>query len=103
VTDYSGFIGPADFVTMNHAHSTHSIAAPDPRIPHVLRGWNPDGTGPAEHRLYLGEMLVRNVPTDIQGALGPVQSPESLLVWMHTLYRMRVRCARRAMLTAECH
>jgi L-ascorbate metabolism protein UlaG (beta-lactamase superfamily) len=74
VTDYSGFIGPADFVpdvvTMNHAHGTHWTAAPDPRIPHVLRGWNPDGDGPAEHRLDLGEMLVRNVPTDIRGRFG---------------------------------
>jgi L-ascorbate metabolism protein UlaG (beta-lactamase superfamily) len=74
VTDYSGFIGPADFVpdvvTMNHAHGTHWTAAPDPRIPHVLRGWNPDGDGPAEHHLDLGEMLVRNVPTDIRGRFG---------------------------------
>jgi L-ascorbate metabolism protein UlaG (beta-lactamase superfamily) len=74
VTDYSGFIGPADFVpdvvTMNHAHGTHWTAAPDPRIPHVLRGWNPDGDGPVEHRLDLGEMLVRNVPTDIRGRFG---------------------------------
>jgi hypothetical protein len=74
VTDYSGFIGPADFVpdvvTMNHAHGTHWTSAPDPRIPHVLRGWNPDGDGPAEHRLDLGEMLVRNVPTDIRGRFG---------------------------------
>ena len=74
VTDYNGFIGPAEFipdvVTMNHAHGTHWTAAPDPRIPHVLRGWNPDGDGPAEHRLDLGEMLVRNVPTDIRGRFG---------------------------------
>ena len=74
VTDYSGFIGPAEFtpdvVTMNHAHGTHWTAAPDPRIPHVLRGWTPDGGGPAEHHLDLGEMLVRNVPTDIRGAFG---------------------------------
>jgi L-ascorbate metabolism protein UlaG (beta-lactamase superfamily) len=74
VTDYSGFIGPTDLVpdvvTMNHAHGTHWTAAPDPRIPHVLRGWNPDGDGPAEHRLDLGEMLVRNVPTDIRGRFG---------------------------------
>jgi L-ascorbate metabolism protein UlaG (beta-lactamase superfamily) len=74
VTDYNGFIGPADFVpdvvTMNHAHGTHWTAAPDPRIPHVLRGWNPDGDGQAEHRLDLGEILVRNVPTDIRGRFG---------------------------------
>jgi L-ascorbate metabolism protein UlaG (beta-lactamase superfamily) len=74
VTDYNGFIGPVDLVpdvvTMNHAQGTHWTAAPDPRIPHVLRGWNPDGNGPAEHRLDLGEMLVRNVPTDIRGRFG---------------------------------
>jgi L-ascorbate metabolism protein UlaG (beta-lactamase superfamily) len=74
VTDYSGFIGPADLipdvVTMNHAHGTHWTPAPDPRIPHVLRGWNPAGDGPAAHHLDLGEMLVRNVPTDIRGAFG---------------------------------
>jgi L-ascorbate metabolism protein UlaG (beta-lactamase superfamily) len=74
VTDYHGFLGPADFipdvVTMNHAHGTHWTAAPDPRVPHVLRGWNPDGDGPAFHYLDLGEMLVRNVPTDIRGRFG---------------------------------
>ncbi len=74
ITDYSGFAGPADFVpdvvTMNHAHGTHWTAMPDPRIAHVLRGWNPDGDGPAEHHLDLGEMLVRNVPTDIRGRFG---------------------------------
>ena len=74
VTDYSGFIGPTeivpDVVTMNHAHGTHWTATPDPRIPHVLRGWNPDGDGPAVHRLDLGEMLIRNVPTDIRGRFG---------------------------------
>ncbi len=70
LTDYNGFIGATDFfpnvATMNRAHSSHWTAAPDPRIPHVLPGWNPAG-GPAEHHLDLGEMLVRNVPTDIRG------------------------------------
>jgi L-ascorbate metabolism protein UlaG (beta-lactamase superfamily) len=74
VTDYSGYLGPAeivpDVVTMNHAHSTHWTAAPDPRIPHVLTGWNAAGDGPADHHLDLGEMLVRNVPTDIRGRFG---------------------------------
>ncbi len=74
VTDYTGFIGHAptlipDVVTMNHAHSTHWTAAPDPAIPHVLRGWG-DGRTPAEHHLDLGEMLVRNVPTDIRSRFG---------------------------------
>jgi hypothetical protein len=72
VTDYTGYIGTQDVVpdvvTMNNAHSTHWTAAPDPRIPHVLQGW---ATGSAaDHRLDLGTMLVRNVPTDTRGPFG---------------------------------
>ncbi|MGQ0567387.1 MAG: MBL fold metallo-hydrolase [Gemmobacter sp.] len=71
VTDYTGFTGPRalipDVVTMNNAHSTHWTAVPDPAIPHVLRGWD-EGRGPQDHRLDLGEMLVRNVPTDVRGS-----------------------------------
>lgn len=73
VTDYTGFIGTTDLVpdivTMNHAHSTHWTANPDPEIPHVLPGWGPFGEG-IEHHLDLGEMLVRNVSTDIRSAMG---------------------------------
>lgn len=72
-TDFTGFLGPTalipDVVTMNRAHGTHYTDFPDPAIPHVLRGWNPAG-GPADHHLDLGEMLVRNVPTDIRSRLG---------------------------------
>ncbi|MCT8161345.1 MBL fold metallo-hydrolase [Pseudoruegeria sp. SHC-113] len=68
-TDYTGYLGLVNFVpdvvTMNHAHSSHWTARPDPRIPHVLRGWG-DGRTPADHHLDLGEMLIRNVPTDIR-------------------------------------
>ncbi|APX91003.1 Zn-dependent hydrolase [Brevirhabdus pacifica] len=71
VTDYTGFIGATDFfpdvATMNRAHETHWTAMPDPRIPHVLKGWGPTAEG-VEHRLDLGEMLVRNVNTDIRSA-----------------------------------
>ena len=70
VTDYVGHIGSdapvPDVATMNHAHSSHWTAMPDPEIPHVLKGWG-DGREPADHYLELGEMLVRNVPTDIRG------------------------------------
>lgn len=73
VTDYTGYLGTADLVpdvvTMNNAHSTHWTAAPDPRIPNVLQGW-PEGAGPADHRLDLGAMLVRNVTTDTRGPFG---------------------------------
>ena len=73
VTDYTGYLGTQDVVpdvvTMNNAHHTHWSAAPDARIPHVLAGW-PEGRGPAEHRLDLGAMLVRNVTTDTRGPFG---------------------------------
>lgn len=77
VTDYTGFIGNTelvpDIVTMNHAHSSHWTASPDPAIPHVLPGWGPFGEG-IEHHLDLGEMLVRNVSTDIRSAMGGVEA-----------------------------
>ena len=70
VTDYTGHTGTRplipDVVTMNNAHRTHWTPNPDPAIPHVLRGWAEGGV-PADHRLDLGEMLVRNVPTDVRG------------------------------------
>ncbi len=76
VTDFTGFIGSApvipDLVTMNHAHDTHWTAFPDPAIPHVLPGWGPHGEG-IEHHLDLGEMLVRNVSTDIRSPYGGVE------------------------------
>ena len=69
VTDYTGFLGPAEFVptvaTMNNAHSTHWTSRPDPRIPHVLEGWATD-RAPRDHYVDLGEMLVRNVHTDVR-------------------------------------
>lgn len=76
VTDFTGFIGGAklipDIVTMNHAHDTHWTAYPDPAIPHVLPGWGEFGQG-IEHHLDLGELLVRNVSTDIRSVYGGVE------------------------------
>jgi len=69
-TDFTGFIGTTatipDVVTMNNAHQTHFTLFPDPAIPHVLEGWAKDGVA-ADHYLDLGEMLIRNVPTDVRG------------------------------------
>ena len=68
VTDYAGMagFGPVPTVaTMNHAHGTHFTSSPDPRIEHVLRGWNPEG-GRADHHLLVGDVLIRNVTTDIR-------------------------------------
>ena len=67
-TDYAGYAGPGplpDIVTMNHAHSTHYTDYPDPKIKYVLRGWGTDGH-PAQHNLHVGDVLVRNVTTDIR-------------------------------------
>ncbi|MEM1078707.1 MAG: MBL fold metallo-hydrolase [Pseudomonadota bacterium] len=79
VTDYTGFLGNTaffpDVATMNNAHSTHWTATPDPRIPHVLPGWNTEGPNPVEHYLDLGEVLVRNVPTDVRSGFGAVSAP----------------------------
>ena len=67
-TDYAGSAGRGvipDVATMNHAHETHYTDYPDPGIKHVLRGWNPDG-GWAEHNLTVGDVYIRNVPTNIR-------------------------------------
>ncbi len=76
VTDFTGFTGTAamipDVVTMNHAHETHWTAFPDPAIPHVLQGWGTFGEG-VEHHLDLGEMLIRNVSTDIRSQFAGVE------------------------------
>ena len=76
VTDFTGFTGTApmipDVVTMNHAHDTHWTAHPDPAIPHVLPGWGEFGQG-IDHRLDLGEVLIRNVSTDIRSSFSGVE------------------------------
>ena len=76
VTDFTGFTGTLpmipDVVTMNHAHDTHWTAHPDPAIPHALPGWGPFGEG-IEHELDLGEVLIRNVSTDIRSRYSGVE------------------------------
>lgn len=67
-TDYNDYVRPKSVptvATMNKAHSTHHSLHPDRGIAHVLRGWNPDG-GPIHHDLNVGDMHVRNVPTNIR-------------------------------------
>jgi L-ascorbate metabolism protein UlaG (beta-lactamase superfamily) len=74
-TDYNDYVRPTvtpEIATMNVAHTTHHSYAPDPRIKHVLRGWNPDGDTAAIHDLTVRDIRVRNVPTNIRsGAGGP--------------------------------
>ncbi len=67
-TDYNDYVRPAitpEIATMNKAHSTHNSTRPDPGIAHLLRGWGPAG-GEAKHDVTLGDVRVRNVPTNIR-------------------------------------
>lgn len=69
VTDYNDYLPPPltpDIATMNHAHATHYSDRPDPGIKYVLRGWPAEGK-PARWNLQVGDMHVRNVPTNIRG------------------------------------
>ena len=68
-TDYNDYVKPRALpyiATMNHAHSTHFTDFPDPSIKHVLRGWGPSPDKPARHDLHVGDVRVRNVPTNIR-------------------------------------
>src|SRR5215475_11587443 len=58
-----------DVVTMNRAHSTHYTLFPDQRIPHVFHGWGEDGQ-PAKIQEKVGDVLIRNVTTDIRRFYG---------------------------------
>jgi L-ascorbate metabolism protein UlaG (beta-lactamase superfamily) len=65
-TDYNDYVRPTvtpDIATMNRAHATHHSYAPDPGVRHVLRGWDAPGR-PARHDLEVGDVRVRNVPTN---------------------------------------
>lgn len=76
VTDYTGFTGTLPLiphvVTMNHAHDSHWTPFPDPAIPHALPGWGPFGEG-IDHEVDLGEVLIRNVSTDIRSQFSEVE------------------------------
>ena len=83
-TDFYGNPGPGpmpEVVTMNHAHQTHFTHAPPPEIPHVLRGWNPEGDGPAEHNLTVRDVTIRNVTTDIRGWGAPEKDGNSIFIF----------------------
>lgn len=85
ITDYTGWIGNVDFlpdvVTMNHAHSSHWTANPDPAIPHVLPGWSETFGEAIDHYLDLDEMIVRNVSTDIRSYSGVEENGNSIFVF----------------------
>ncbi len=79
-TDYSGAyqVGRLpDVVTMNRAHSTHYTLFPDSRIPHVLHGWGDDGQ-PAKIAERIGDVLIRNVTTDIRRFYGDMSGVDMI-------------------------
>lgn len=83
VTDYNGYIrppSPPDIVTMNNAHGTHYTSMVDPEIPNVLRGWDPAG-GMAVHDLTVGDMRVRNIPTNVRDVGGTRLNGNSIFVF----------------------
>lgn len=84
-TDYNDYVRPAevpDIATMNRAHRTHYTDAPDSRIAHVLRGWDPAG-GVARHDVIVGDVRVRNVPTNIRdwGGESSIRAGNSIFVF----------------------
>lgn len=83
-TDFFGASGEGslpDVVTMNQAQENHFTDTPDPAIPHVLRGWNPDRTGPAMRLLTLRDVTIRNVTTDLRGWGAPGKDGNSIFVF----------------------
>lgn len=82
-TDYSGHYGSDPLphvVTMNKAHSTHYTLNPDPRIEHVLPGWDDDAP-PAAHALVVDDVYIRNVPTDIRSWAGMEEGGNSIFIF----------------------
>jgi L-ascorbate metabolism protein UlaG (beta-lactamase superfamily) len=85
-TDFNDYVRPPilpDIATMNHAHSTHYTDRPDPRIPHVLRGWGPSPDKPARHDVQVRDVRVRNVPTNIRNWMtgGTEQHGNSIFIF----------------------
>ena len=71
-TDFNGAYRTGrlpDVITMNRAHSTHYTLFPDPKIPHVLHGWGENGQA-AQVSTRVGDVYIRNVPTDIRRYYG---------------------------------
>jgi L-ascorbate metabolism protein UlaG (beta-lactamase superfamily) len=83
-TDFTGNAGEdvlPDVVTMNIAHTTHYTLFPDPRIPHVLQGWSDEPGEKAEHFLTVGDVLIRNVTTDIRSYGGVQADRNSIFIF----------------------
>lgn len=82
-TDYNDYIRSErlpHIVTMNNAHDSHFSYAPDKGIPHILRGWDPNG-GVARHNVPFRDIRVRNVPTNfVELGEGKLSNGNSMFV-----------------------
>lgn len=84
LTDYNDYV-PGErvphIVTMKNSHDTHFSYAPDKRILHVLRGWDPKG-GVAKHNLKFRDIRVRNVATNLmENGDGTLRNGNSMFVF----------------------
>jgi L-ascorbate metabolism protein UlaG (beta-lactamase superfamily) len=83
ITDYNGTVRaaePPDIVTMNNAHSTHYTDFVEPGVEHILRGWGDDG-GTVVHDVTVGDLHVRNVPTNVREFGGTRYNGNSIFVF----------------------
>ena len=82
VTDYNGYLRPTQaphVVTMNNSHRGHYTDEIDPAIPHMLRGWNPDGI--TRHTVRVKDLHVRSVPTNVSDWGGRLAHGNSIFVF----------------------
>ncbi len=83
LTDHNGYLpltAVPDIVTMNNSHDSHYTDFVDEKIKHVLRGWDPAG-GVARHNLFLKDLRVRNVPTNLTDISGRMANGNSMFVF----------------------
>jgi len=81
-TDFAGWLTDnivPTAVTMNRAHSSHYTDFPNPKIKHVFKGWGSNGDI-ARHSKMVGDILVRNVTTDML-RFNPVPDGNSIFIF----------------------
>lgn len=84
VTDFNGYLGPTaflpDVVTMNRAHSSHwtdNLTG----IANVFRGWSDQFGIGIDHHVALGDVLIRNVTSDIRSFGAVEENGNSIFVF----------------------
>ncbi len=83
LTDYNGYLplnAIPDLVTMNNSHDSHYTDFIADGIKHVLRGWDPKG-GVARHNMFIEDVRIRNVPTNLTDITGRMANGNSMFVF----------------------